>query len=154
MIIVSIQNQMLLHRLPQGTWRTYPVSTSAIGPGNLRDSLCTPLGRHRIYARIGQGCPPMTVFRGRKPVGLYNPSLDDPQQDWILSRILWLEGCETGFNRRGRVDTRARYIYIHGTHDEERIGTPASHGCIRMRNTDILELFDRCRTGETVLIRP
>ncbi|RMG91268.1 MAG: L,D-transpeptidase [Zetaproteobacteria bacterium] len=154
MIIVSIQDQLLLHRRRQGTWRIYPVSTSAVGPGNIRNSLRTPLGRHRIYARIGDECPPLTVFRGRKPVGLYDPAVADPREDWILTRILWLEGCETGFNRRGRVDTRMRYIYIHGTHDEQRIGTPASHGCIRMRNIDILELFEQCRIGETVLIRP
>jgi hypothetical protein len=86
-------------------------------------------------------------------VGIYVPGAEDAYRDWILTRILWLEGLETGRNRRGRVDTRSRYIYIHGTHDEDDIGRPASHGCIRMRNSDILEMFKHCREGERVLIR-
>ena len=152
MIIVSIHQQCLFHRRRSGTWRSYPVSTAAAGVGNLRGSEQTPLGRHRIYAKIGEGMPPFTVFRARQPIGLVPPDAD-PKADWILTRILWLEGCITGVNRRGIRDTRSRYIYIHGTLDEARIGTPVSHGCIRMRNADILELFAHCRVGELVYIR-
>jgi len=112
----------------------------------------TPLGKHRIYRKIGADEPIHTFFRSRKAMGIYRPGTDDAHKDWILSRILWLEGRQTGFNRRGKVDTRARYIYIHGTHDEQLIGTPASHGCIRMRNADIIELFDACEPHESVII--
>lgn len=96
--------------------------------------------------------PALTAFRGRQPIGLYDSARDDPEADWILSRIIWLEGAETGINRRGRVDTRSRYIYIHGTHDEEHIGKPASHGCIRMQIFDVIDLFQHVRIGETVRI--
>jgi len=153
MIIVSVREQMLHHRRPSGVWHAYPVSTSANGTGNQRDSFQTPLGRHRIFSKIGEGLPMRTAFIGRRPVGIYIPGAEDAYRDWILTRILWLDGLETGRNRRGKVDTRSRYIYIHGTHDEDSIGRPVSHGCIRMRNTDILELFSHCREGERVLIR-
>ncbi len=101
--------------------------------------------------------PSFTAFTARIPVGIYDPAHHTPSRggtdhDWILSRILWLEGMETGKNRRGHVDTKSRFIYIHGTHDENRIGTPASHGCIRMRNADVLELFEHTHTGEMVHI--
>jgi len=96
--------------------------------------------------------PILTVFRGRKARGVYRHGVDDVHKDWILSRILWLEGVQTGVNRRGSVDTRSRYIYIHGTHAEEQIGKPVSHGCIRMCNSDVIELFEQVREGETVLI--
>jgi L,D-transpeptidase YbiS len=153
MIIVSVHEQMLHHRRSSGVWHAYPVSTSANGTGNRRDSFQTPLGKHRIFSKIGEGLPMYTAFIGRQPVGIYIPGAEDAYRDWILTRILWLEGLETGRNRRGNVDTRSRYIYIHGTHDEDAIGSPASHGCIRMRNSDILELFSHCREGERVLIR-
>lgn len=154
MIVISIAKQELWHRRKSGVWYCYPVSTAALGSGNERGSYQTPLGRHRVHALIGADMPALTAFRGRQPIGLYDPEGDDPEADWILSRIIWLEGTETGRNRRGRVDTRSRYIYIHGTHDEARIGQPASHGCIRMRNFDIIELFDHVRPDESVLIRP
>lgn len=152
MIIISIADQMLYQRRRTGVWYEYPVSTAAAGTGNRRGSFQTPLGHHRIYRKIGAGMPRLTAFRGRRPIGRYRPGIDDPGKDWILSRILWLDGCETGHNRRGAVDTRARYIYIHGTHDEEKLGEPASHGCIRMANDDILELFEHVREGERVRI--
>jgi len=103
--------------------------------------------------------PIFTTFVGRIPVGVFDRSYDDsfpeqPSHDWILTRILWLEGMETGKNRRGRVDTKSRFIYIHGTHEEDMLGTPASHGCIRMCNTDILKLFEHTHTGEIVRIIP
>jgi len=151
-IIVSIADQMLYQRRKTGVWHAYPVSTAAAGAGSMRGSLMTPLGKHRIRARIGGGLPMDTVFRGRRPVGIYDPAHDDPGRDWILTRILWLEGMQTGVNRRGRVDTKSRFIYIHGTHDEDKIGAPASHGCIRMRNPDVLELFAHSHVGETVRI--
>lgn len=152
MIIVSLQDQVLYHRRRTGVWHHYPVSTALNGAGNRHGSFRTPLGRHRICRKIGDGMPPLTAFRGRRPIGLYRPGIDDPDRDWILSRILWLDGCELGHNRRGRVDTRSRYIYIHGTHAEEKLGLPASHGCIRMANHDIIELFDHVHPGERVRI--
>ncbi|PIP03195.1 MAG: L,D-transpeptidase [Zetaproteobacteria bacterium CG12_big_fil_rev_8_21_14_0_65_54_13] len=154
MIEIRIAEQLLHHRRQSGVWYSYPISSAARGTGNMRDSLQTPLGRHRIAARIGAEAPPLTAFRARQPFAIFDPLHDDPERDWILSRILRLAGCETGKNRRGAVDTFARYIYIHGTHAEEQIGQPASHGCIRMRNSDIIELFEHTRLHETVIIRP
>jgi len=153
MIIVSIAKQTLYHRRNSGVCYAYPVSTAALGAGNRQGSFRTPLGRHRIAEKIGAGMPLMTAFIARRPLHIYDPATDDPSRDWILTRILRLGGCETGKNRRGPVDTYARYIYIHGTHEEQRLGAPASHGCIRMHNRDMLELFEHCRIGESVLIR-
>ena len=96
--------------------------------------------------------PLLTAFSSREPFMIYNPQADDPEQDWILSRILWLEGMQTGINKRGKQDTKSRYIYIHGTHEEDKIGSPASHGCIRMLNCDILEIFEYVYEGESVYI--
>ena len=153
MIIVSVSEQMLYHRRKTGVWYAYPVSTAARGTGNREGSFQTPLGKHRIAEKIGEGMPLLTAFRAREPFCIYDPEIDDPMRDWILTRILWLTGCETGKNRRGRVDTHNRYIYIHGTHEEEKIGTPASHGCIRMCNEDMLELFENISVGESVQIK-
>ena len=151
MILVLARAQVLAQRTG-GRWREYPVSTSRFGLGNDRGSLKTPLGRHRICAKIGAGLHPLTCFRARRPVGLLPPD-PDPHEDWIVGRILWLEGLETGRNRRGRVDTRRRFIYIHGTPFEDMIGQPASNGCIRMRIADMLEIFARAFVGERVVIR-
>ncbi len=125
--------------------RSYPVSTAANGPGEEAGSQCTPRGRHIVRARIGAGQPLGAVFRARRPTGeIYTPALGqaEPERDWILTRILWLSGKEPGFNRLGNRDTMRRYIYIHGTPDEQFEQAPRSHGCIRMRNADIAELFD------------
>ena len=125
--------------------RTYPVSTAERGAGERRGSYCTPRGKHLIRAKIGRGLPENTIFVARRPTGeLLSRDLADanPQRDWILTRILWLSGCEIGVNRLGDVDTMRRYIYIHGCPDSEPVGVPQSHGCIRMRNRDIVELFD------------
>lgn len=125
--------------------RRYPVSTAAKGAGEAQGSFQTPRGRHLVRAKIGAGCPLGTVFSGRRPTGeIWTPELDAayPGRDWILTRILWLSGCEPGFNRLGAVDTMRRYIYIHGTADSARLGEPVSHGCIRMSNHDIVDLFD------------
>ena len=133
----------------------YAVSTARNGPGERRDSGCTPRGRHRIRLKIGAGCPENTVFVGRRPTGeLYSPALAAryPGRDWILTRVLWLTGCEPGRNRGGAVDTLRRYIYVHGCPDTEPMGVPGSHGCIRLRNRDILALFERVAPGTPVLI--
>lgn len=125
-----------------GTW---PVSTAERGAGEACGSGCTPRGEHIIRAKIGQDLPVNTVFIGRRPTGeIYSPELGElePERDWILSRILWLSGKEIGFNRLGNQDTMRRYIYIHGTPDDQFQQTPRSHGCIRMRNEDLLTLFD------------
>jgi len=151
-IEISIEQQLLTHHW-RGVQHCYPVSTALRGAGNTRDSEQTPLGRHRIAAKIGAGAEIMTAFHGRHPVGIYQPDVDDPKEDWILSRILWLSGDQCGINRRGCVDTFSRYIYIHGTADEGSLGTPVSHGCIRMANDDIITLFDRVHERERVVIR-
>lgn len=131
------------------------ISSARNGPGQRLDSGCTPLGRHRIRIKIGAGCALNTVFVGRRPTGeTWTPALAQahPGRDWILTRILWLTGSEPGHNRGGQVDTLRRYIYIHGTPDSEPMGVPASHGCIRMRNTDLIALFDLVRAGDEVEI--
>jgi len=126
--------------------RCYPVSTASRGVGEQRGSYCTPRGKHLIRAKIGAGQAENTVFVARRPSGeIYSPELGAafPQRDWILTRILWLSGCEPMFNRLANVDTMRRYIYIHGSPETVVMGSPGSHGCIRMRNADIIELFDR-----------
>ena len=133
----------------------YRVSTALNGPGELQSSGCTPRGRHIIRAAIGNNEPVNSVFIGRRPTGeIFTPDLKEqyPQRDWILSRILWLSGCEVGVNRLGHVDTMRRYIYIHGTPDTEPMGVALSHGCIRMNNKDIIDLFDRITVGVSVCI--
>jgi lipoprotein-anchoring transpeptidase ErfK/SrfK len=135
--------------------RRYAVSTALNGAGEVQDSGCTPRGRHRIRARIGAGAPAGAVFRGRRPTGeIWTPELaaQHPARDWILSRILWLCGCEPGRNRLGDVDSMRRYIYIHGTPDDQPMGVPLSHGCIRMRNHDVIELFELVPVGTCVEI--
>ena len=134
----------------------YPVSTAVNGPGEKKNSGCTPRGKHIVRAKIGDGQALGTVFIGRRPTGeLWSPELaaEHPARDFILSRILWLSGCEPGVNRLGDVDSMQRYIYIHGTPDTEPMGVPRSHGCVRMRNTDVVELFDRVPAGTPVIIR-
>jgi len=135
--------------------RDYEVSTAKQGMGERRGSYCTPRGRHIVRAKIGQGCPAGTVFVGRRATGeIYTPELGErfPDRDWILTRILWLSGCEVGYNRLGACDTMRRYIYIHGTPDSVTLGVPGSHGCIRMANADLIELFDLVSAGIAVEI--
>ncbi len=133
------------------------VSTARNGPGEIENSLCTPRGWHKIRAKIGKNSPENTVFRGRRPTGeIYSSVLRHrfpERKDWILTRILWLCGLEPGFNRHGEVDTMRRYIYIHGCPDEDPMGVESSHGCIKMRNRDVVELFDKTEAGTLVLIR-
>ncbi len=125
--------------------REYQVSTALAGVGEVSGSFQTPRGLHVVRAKIGNGLPGNTVFVRRRPTGeLWTPALSEqfPGRDWILTRILWLSGCQPGHNRLGCVDTMRRYIYIHGSPDTAEMGVPGSHGCIRMRNADIVELFD------------
>ena len=144
-LIVRVDEQRLYvcesGRAPQ----VFPVSTSARGVGNHDGSLQTPRGLHWIAQRIGDAAPAGTIFRGRTDTGVIADILTDPDAsstgDRITSRIFWLEGLEPGVNRGGDVDSFDRYIYIHGTDEEGRIGSPASHGCIRMRNQDLIGLF-------------
>ena len=134
----------------------YRVSTARNGPGERIDSECTPRGRHAVAEKIGAGAAPGTVFVGRRPTGeVYSEALcrEAPDRDWILTRILWLEGLEPGVNQGGGVDTRMRYIYIHGAPDSAQMGVPGSRGCIRMCSADIVELFERVPVGTGVLIR-
>jgi lipoprotein-anchoring transpeptidase ErfK/SrfK len=124
----------------------YPISTALAGVGEVFGSFQTPRGQHIIRAKIGAGLPENTVFVRRRPTGeIWTPELGQqyPGRDWILTRILWLSGCLPGFNRLGCVDTMRRYIYIHGSPDLAEMGVPGSHGCVRMRNADIVDLFDR-----------
>ncbi len=131
------------------------VATAKKGVGEVRHSECTPRGMHKIRAKIGTGMPANTVFVGRRPTGeIYSPQLRAlfPQRDWILTRILWLSGLEVGKNRLGNVDSMRRYIYIHGAPDEDPMGIPSSHGCIKMRNADVIALFDYVPAGTPVYI--
>ncbi|MEE9596968.1 MAG: L,D-transpeptidase [Acidiferrobacterales bacterium] len=131
------------------------VSTAKNGVGEQMGSDCTPRGEHVIRAKIGAAQPLNTVFVARRPTGeTYSPELRAlyPQRDWILTRILWLSGLEPGKNRLGDVDTMRRYIYIHGAPDEDPMGVPSSHGCIKMRTQEVIELFDRVPPGTPVTI--
>lgn len=142
LVEISVEDQLL--RVTDGDRCTvFPVSTALNGAGEQSGSGCTPRGWHRIAAVIGRNQPENTVFVGRRPTGeIFTPELGSefPERDWILTRIFWLQGLEAGVNRFGDVDSMRRYIYIHGTPDSEPMGMPRSHGCIRMRNRDLLEL--------------
>jgi lipoprotein-anchoring transpeptidase ErfK/SrfK len=144
-IEVSLEGQSLRLLDGERCVRQYAVSTARNGAGERSGSNCTPRGRHIVRAKIGRGAAIDTVFVGRRPTGeIYSPALaaEFPRRDWILTRILWLSGCEPGFNRLGDVDTMRRHIYIHGSPDTVVMGAPGSIGCIRMRNADIVELFE------------
>lgn len=156
-IDISIaQQQLTLMDDADELIKCYTVSTAAKGAGEQMGSFQTPRGRHRIRARIGDGLPLGAVLRGRRPTGeICTPELmaAQPDKDWILTRILWLCGEEPGFNRGGQVDTMRRYVYIHGTPDTTNLGIPGSHGCIRMRNRELVDLFERVPVGTPVIIR-
>lgn len=146
-IDIDIARQSLTLRSDAGVvLGCYPVSTAAKGLGEKNGSFCTPSGRHLVRAKIGAGLPLRTVFVRRRPTGeVWTPELHArfPGRDWILTRILWLSGCEPGRNRLREVDTMRRYIYIHGAPDSAEMGIPGSHGCVRMRNEDVAALFER-----------
>lgn len=148
-VTISLARQMLTLHTPEGEY-CFVVSTSVKGAGEKVGSFKTPRGRHVIRAKIGAGLPTGAVFVGRRFTGeIYSAELSQmqPARDWILTRILWLSGAEPGFNRLGEVDTMRRYIYIHATPDTEPMGVPASHGCIRMRHADLLEVFAAVSPG-------
>lgn len=158
-LVINIAEQTLTIYQQQTEVTKYSVSTAKNGMGGQQDSGCTPLGQHIIAEKIGDRSPINAVFVGREPTGeRYSAALgaQHPERDWILSRILWLRGLEkginTGSNSQGGCDTYQRYIYIHGTPDSEPMGVPLSHGCVRMRNTDIIELFEKVEEGTPVTI--
>lgn len=149
-IDIHIPSQRLSYR-----GRIYSVSTSKNGLGERNGSFCTPRGRHIVRARIGAGQPLNAVFVRRRPTGeIWTPELHatHPGRDWILTRILWLSGCEVGFNRLGELDTMRRYIYIHGAPASVPMGVPGSIGCIRMRGEEVLELFERVSPYTPVVV--
>ncbi len=151
---ISIADQTLRLLTDTGE-KCWSVSTALNGAGNQKGSGCTPLGQHKVKLKIGESAPINSVFVGRRLTGeIYSETLAHqyPERDWIMTRIIWLQGMESGFNRGGQVDTLSRYIYIHGTPDSEPMGVPKSHGCIRMRNRDLIELFDQIDNNLTVNI--
>jgi L,D-transpeptidase YbiS len=154
-IEISIQDQCLRLQLADEV-KEYSISTAKRGLGQSKGSNQTPLGWHCVRAKIGDAAISNSVFVGRRFTGeIYSSELAKkfPKRDWILSRILWLSGCEVGRNRLGDVDSMQRYIYIHGTPDSEPMGVPESHGCIRMRNTDVIELFDLTPVGTLIWLQ-
>ncbi len=155
-IEISIPEQLLTVLDDDGELLAqYKVSTAANGVGCEKDSGCTPLGKHIVRAKIGDGAESSAVFVGRRATGeICTPELmaQFPERDWILTRILWLSGMERGVNRLGNVDTMQRYIYIHGTPDSTELGKIGSHGCVRMRNADVVALFDMVPVGTPVRI--
>ena len=152
-IEIDLSRQTLRLFEGRSVLREYAVSTAEKGAGEKNGSFCTPRGRHKIRAKIGAGAPAGAVFVSRRPTGeVYSKDLGArfPARDWILTRILWLSGLEHGRNRLGDVDTMRRYIYLHGTPDETRLGARGSHGCVRMANRDIIELFELVGPGTEV----
>jgi hypothetical protein len=152
---VRITASTLQFRRNGSVVRSYVVSTSKRSPSNVANSLGTPRGLHEIAERVGAGQPAGMVFKSRVPTGRHfsEAARDDADRhNLITSRILWLRGLEPGVNLGGEVDTYGRYIYIHGTQREDMIGSPMSAGCVLMRNTDIIELYDEVRVGDLVWI--
>ncbi len=152
---ISTQLQQLQIFINSKITKSYPISTAKNGIGEINGSGCTPCGWHHIRAKIGDTQPLNGVFIARRPTGeIYDLELakNFPNRDWILTRVLWLDGLEAGKNRYGNVHTASRYIYIHGCPDELINGKPESHGCIRMKNADVLDLFNRIPVGTKVFI--
>ena len=156
-VLIRLGAQTLTWQGAEGEQRMWRVSTALNGPGEAQDSGCTPRGRHYVRAMIGGDAPSGAVFVARRPTGeRWSPELarQYPKRDWILSRIIWLCGLEKGVNRGPGVDTFRRFIYIHGTPDTEPMGIARSHGCVRMRNQDVIELYERLSPGSLVTIEP
>lgn len=156
-LIVCISTQTLSVYNDGELVKIYPVNTAKKGVGEQFGSECTPIGQHIIRAKVGADAPIQSVFVGRRLTGeIYSQTLASKhrQRDWILTRIMWLSGVERGINRLGNVDTMRRYIYIHGAPDELVTNEPSSHGCIRMRNLDVIDLFNRVSVSTSVLIQP
>ena len=152
-ITISIAKQRLNLEINSQS-NEYTISTSRFGPGEKKNSFCTPRGRHIIRAKIGEGEARGQIFKDRRPTcDIYSPDSHNLQDgDWILTRILWLSGTQVGKNRLGNVDTMQRYIYLHGVPDDAILGIPRSMGCINMSNHDIEELFDLVEVGTPVAI--
>lgn len=153
-IVVDVPSQQLYLFESGELIGSFPVSTAERGTGNQEGSLQTPLGLHRVDEKIGADAPRGLIFRGRQPTGELAEILEGADEraarDDVTTRILWLQGMEPGVNQGGDVDSKQRYIYIHGTPEEGRIGRPASHGCVRMTNADVITLFDRVQEGALV----
>ncbi len=155
-ILIDVASQQLHHMQEGKLFKTYPISTGLKGVGEKKGSNQTPRGWHIIRAKIGQHQPANTIFVSRRPMpNIYTPEFEEqyPGKDWILTRILWLSGLEVGKNRLGECDTMQRFIYIHGCPDSKPMGIPLSQGCVRMRNQDIIELFDVIPVRTKVFIR-
>jgi lipoprotein-anchoring transpeptidase ErfK/SrfK len=144
-IHVSIGDQRLTLNEDERPIRTYSVSTSRFGVGTEKGSLKTPTGRFRVAQKIGGETPSGTIFVGRVP--LKADEAPPPTEDLVMSRILWLDGLD-----EHNANTQDRFIYIHGTKHEDKIGEAASHGCVRMRNADVIELFELVGEGTPVVI--
>ena len=154
-LYISIAKQQLSIVINKEVDKVYSVSTAKNGVGEKMGSECTPIGWHKIRVKIGDSYPLNSVFVGRRATGeIYSPQLglEYHERDWVLTRILWLCGLEPKKNRYGEVDSTWRYIYIHGCPDELMLGKPESHGCIRMKNKDVVDLFDRVEVGLKVFI--
>jgi L,D-transpeptidase YbiS len=153
---ISVKEQKLhVYRDDNERVKSFVISTALKGVGQNKGSFCTPLGQHIVRAKIGDGAPIFSEFVARRLTGkIWSPtiSVSCSKEDLILTRILWLSGLEVGFNRLGNQDTMQRFIYIHGTNDLDNLGKPSSHGCIRMDNYDIIDLFDQIKVGDHVLI--
>ena len=154
-VTIDIATQTLQVYAGDTLTKSYVISTAKNGAGEQQGSEQTPRGKHIVRAKIGKDAPINSVFVARRATGeIYSPSLRaaHPNRDWILTRILWLSGTEVGKNRLGKVDSMQRFIYIHGTPDEEPMGVPMSHGCIRMRNLDVTDLYNLVPPGTAVEI--
>ncbi len=154
-LIVRLSGQTMQFYRGGALVRSYPVSTSRRPPSNIKDSLGTPRGLHAIAEKIGAGQPPGMVFKSRVPTGRHFSEFAPEEintDNLVTSRILWLRGLEPGVNAGGDVDSQARYIYLHGTNREDRIGQPQSAGCVLLRNLDIVELYEDVRVGDQVWI--
>lgn len=149
---VSLGDQRLRLVRGRSVLRSYACSTAQGGPGNVRGSHCTPLGWHEIAEKIGEGLPQGAILQARQWTGQVWNAGEQSVDDLILSRILRLTGLQDGINRGGEVDTWNRFIYIHGTSEEDRLGVPISHGCVRLANSDVIDLFDLVSAGCRVLI--
>lgn len=152
-LYVSVHRQQLFHVRGKRLFRVYPVATAKAGLGGQDGSMRTPTGLHRVSEKFGEGVPELGIFRDRVFTGEFaDPDFAGVDKDWITSRILWLEGLEPGVNQGGSVDSHARYIYIHGTANEKSVGTASSMGCVRMRNADVIQLYDQVPVGTLVVI--
>jgi len=155
-IIVNVKKQELQCWNNEQLKSSYSISTAKNGVGENQGSECTPRGQHIIRAKIGNGAAINSIFVGRRFTNeIFNEDLRKqfPERDWILTRILWLSGTELGINRLGNVDTMRRFIYIHGCPDKDLMGQPSSHGCIKMRNSELIELFNKVDVGTFVTIK-